>query len=127
MRRARLSSSSLLILLLPLFLQASSIVPARAAQSSKVIHVWTIGSPHRGELPPAVVPPLMRQRAESLGYTIEVETFRASGFAAKFRQAVQEHNEPEVLTFDNYGVISGVTTNNGWSEGIYSNQRVASS
>jgi len=69
-------------------------------------------------LPKAVVPPELRQRAEKLGYTIEVETFRASGFAAKFRQALQDHSEPEILTFDNYGVIRGVQTKKGWVEGV---------
>ena len=128
MRCARICSSSLLILLLTLFLPASSLSPPGAAQtSSKVIRVWTIGSPHTGALPPAVAPPALLRRAESLGYTIEVETLRASGFVDRFRQAVQEHNQPEVLTFDNYGVISGMATPNGWIEGLYSNRLVASS
>jgi len=57
MRCARICSSSLLILLLTLFLPASSLSPPGAAQtSSKVIRVWTIGSPHTGALPPAVAP-----------------------------------------------------------------------
>jgi hypothetical protein len=125
MRCSRIASSSLLISL-TLFLHASSVTPARAAKSSSnVIRVWTVGSPHTGALPPAVVPPDLRQRAESLGYTIEVETFRAIGFTGRFRQALKEHNEPEILAFDNYGVISGVRTANGWFEGIDSDRRMA--
>ena len=92
--------------------------------SGTLIRVWTIGSPHRGDLPPAVVPSDLRRRAEGLGYTIEVETFRAAGFAAKFRQALLEHNEPEILTFDNYGVVRGVQTQTGWIEGVASDPRV---
>src|SRR6185503_14320083 len=91
-----------------LTLHASS--TAHTRRSSNLIRVWTVGSPHTCALPRVVVPPELRQRAESLGYIIEVETFRASGFAAQFRQALQAHNEPEILTFDNYGVISGVQT-----------------
>ena len=134
MRCLRLTSSSLLIfacVLLTLFLHASSIAPVGAAtlpkSSSNVIRVWTVGSPHTGALPQAVVPPELRQRAESLGYIIEVEAFRASGFAAKFRQALQSHDEPEILTFDNYGVIYGMQTRTGWVEGVDSDRRVASS
>lgn len=125
MRCSRIASISLLCLL-TLFVHASSIAPTRAAKSgSNVIRVWTVGSPHTGALPSPVVPPELRQRAESLGYTIEVETFRASGFTARFRQALQEHNEPEILAFDNYGVISGVRTANGWFEGLDSDRRMA--
>lgn len=128
------SSSSLLIfacVLLTLFLHATSTAPVGATtlpkSSSNVIRVWTVGSPHTGALPPAVVPPELRQRAESLGYIIEVEAFRASGFAAKFRQALHSHSEPEILTFDNYGVIIGVQTRTGWVDGVDSDRRVASS
>lgn len=133
MRCARMSSRSLLIfacVLLALYLGVGPTAPVGATSTkanSNVIRVWTVGSPHRGELPPAVVPLELRQGAERLGYTIEVETFRASGFAAKFRDALQNHNEPEILTFDNYGVISGVQTQNGWVEGVDADNRVASS
>ena len=134
MRSVRLASVSLRVLacgLLTLFLYASSMAPVGAAtpskSSSNVIRVWIVGSPHTGVLPPAVVPSELRQRAESLGYTIEVEAFRANGFAAKFREALQYHNEPEILTFDNYGVIIGMRTKTGWVEGIDWDRRVAPS
>ena len=126
-----MSSRSLLIfacVLLTLFLHASSNTPVGHTKSSNnVIRVWTVGSPHTGALPPAIVPLELRQRAESLGYTVEVEAFRASGFTAKFRQALLNHDEPEILTFDNYGVISGVQTQKGWVEGVDSDSRVAAS
>lgn len=95
--------------------------------NSKVIRVWTVGSPHTNCLPPATVPAELQRKAESLGYTIEVETFKAAGFAARFRQALQEHNEPEVLTFDNYGIIWGIRTSQGWFEGLALDPRAASS
>ncbi|HSE38122.1 MAG TPA: hypothetical protein VLG74_12535, partial [Blastocatellia bacterium] len=98
-----LAFSSLLLMI-----HASFMAPVGVATPSQsgnnVIRVWTIGSPHTGALPSPVVPPELRRQAEKLGYTLEVKTFRAQGFAAKFRLALQEHNEPEVLTFDNYGV-----------------------
>ena len=86
--------------------------------SNNVIRIWTVGSPHTGELPSAEVPSDLRKRAENLGYTIEIEAFKASGFADRFRQAVQLHNEPEILTFDNFGIIIGMQTVFGWIDGI---------
>ena len=134
MRSVRIASGFLHLFacgLLTLFLHASSIAPADARtpsrSSSNVIRIWTVGSPHTGVLPPAVVPRELRERAESLGYTIEIEAFRASGFAAKFREALQYHNEPEILTFDNYGVITGLRTGTGFVEGIDWDGRVGPS
>ena len=127
MRCIRIASSYLLACLsLILFLHTGSTVRVSAANpSTNVIRVWTVGSPHTNALPPAVVTPELRQRAESLGYTIQVETFRAGGFTDKFREALQTHNEPEILTFDNYGVISGIQTQKAWVEGLYPGSRVA--
>ncbi len=98
-----------------------------AKPSNDLIRVWIVGSPYTGALPREVVSREFSQRAESLGYKIEVESFRAAGFAARFRQALQDHHEPEILTFDNFGVISGANTPAGWIEGIDSDRQVASS
>jgi hypothetical protein len=109
MRCVRVASNVLHIVacvLLTLVVTVSAATPSKA--SGNLIRVWTVGSPQTGALPPAVVPPELRQRAESLGYTIEVETFRANGFTAKFHEALLYHNEPEILTFSNYSAISGL-------------------
>jgi hypothetical protein len=126
MRFLRPASSSLTFfacVLLTLVLHPDS----SAKSNNNLIHVWIVGSPYSGALPPEVVPREFSQRAESLGYKIEVESFRASGFAARFRQAIQDHHEPEILTFDNFGVISGVNTSTGWIEGVDSDRQGASS
>ena len=127
----RIASSSPHIftcILLTLLINLSLVHAATPSKPShNLIRIWTVGSPHTGELPRAEVPPELRQRAEGLGYTIEIEAFRASGFADKFRQAVQLHNEPEILTFDNFGIIIGIQTAFGWIEGVDMDTRVASS
>src|SRR6185369_16230435 len=66
MRCIRIASTYLLACLsLILFLRAGSIAPISAANpDSNLIRVWTVGSPHTGALPRAVVPPELRQRAE---------------------------------------------------------------
>ena len=131
MKRVLMASRSLRIfacVLLTLFLYPSSITQARPAKPyNSLIRIWIVGSPHSNEMPPAVVPSDLRQRAESLGYTIEIQAFRASGFAAYFRQARQNHYEPEILAFDNYGVLFGIKTAHGWFEGIDADRRVAPS
>jgi hypothetical protein len=137
MKRVLMTSRSRRILaciLLTLFLHAGSFVPCDAARAtttstpnSKLIRIWIVGSPHTNELPPAVIPSELRQRAESIGYTIEIEAFRPSGFAAHFHQALQNHHEPEILTFDNYGVIIGMQTRMGVFQGIDWDRRTASS
>jgi hypothetical protein len=70
---------------------------------------------------------MLQQEAEKLGYTIEVEAFRAAGFATKFSEALEQHIEPEVITFDNFGVLIGITTALGRFDGILANERVPSS
>ena len=128
MRRIRISSRVVFpCLFLALFLHAPAGAATRAKATGDLIRIWIVGSPHTGALPPAVVSPELKQRTERLGYTIEVESFRASGFAAKFRQALQDHTEPEILTFDNFGVIKGIQTHLGWFEGIDADRQVASS
>jgi hypothetical protein len=107
---------------LMLVVQANPIECVGAQDTSKLngklIRVWTVASPYGDDLPQTNVPLELQRQAENLGYRIEVTAFRAAGFAAKFRQALQENNEPEVLTFNNYGVVWGVSSPTGWVEGI---------
>ena len=132
MTTVRLSSRILYLFacgLLVFILHASAIAQAEASPQANrtVIRVWTVGSPHTNALPEAAVPTELQRRAESLGYKIEVETFRPAGFAARFRKALDEHNEPEVLTFDNYGIVLGIRTSQGLFEGLTMDPRVAPS
>ena len=94
--------------------------------NANVIRVWSVGSPYSNDLPAATVPRELQRCAESLGYTIEIKSFRPIGFAEKFRKALLEHNEPEVLAFGYYGVLSGMNTGNGFVEGVASDARTAS-
>ena len=121
------STQAFACVVLALFLFTPIDAATQPESSSNVTRIWIVGSPHTNALPPGVVPPELRKRAESLGYVIEIEAFRASGFAAQFHQALQSHTEPEILTFDNYGVISGMKTVNGWVDGIDWDRRTASS
>jgi hypothetical protein len=54
----------------------------------------------------------------ALGFHVALETFRASGFAARFSEAVTRNAAPDVLVFDNFGIMNGITTGLGHFDGI---------
>jgi hypothetical protein len=64
------------------------------------------------------VPLALRQEWTRRGFQISVEAFPAQGFAATFFDAVSRNAAPDVLVFDNIGVIEGITTPLGKFEGI---------
>ena len=103
------------------------VAQAQGIQAGNVIRVWSVGSPLTGALPQTVVPRVLQLRAEKLGYTIKVLNMRAVEFAPKLHQAVNEHNVPEILTFDNFLVMRGVATDAGRIEGVLFHQKIASS
>jgi hypothetical protein len=86
--------------------------------ANDTIRIWKTGSPHRGDTPAATVPAALQEAASRLGITLVVEAFPARGFAAMFREAVARNAAPDVLSFDNFGVMTGITTPLGTFEGI---------
>lgn len=124
-RASRLAVCYLLVVVFHAALMCAA--QAQRVQSANVIRVWSVGSPLTGALPQTVVPPVLQRQAEKLGYTIEVLNMRAVEFSPKLRQAVHEHNEPEILTFDNFLVLKGTVTAAGRIEGVVFHQEIASS
>lgn len=82
------------------------------------IRVWKVGSPHQGDTPDTAVPLAIGQDATRRGVRMSVEAFPAKGFAATFFDAVMRRSAPDVLVFDNFGVMNGITTRLGRFEGI---------
>jgi len=82
------------------------------------VRIWKIGSPHRGDTPTPTIPVSLEEAARRPGASISVETFPAKGFATAFREAVIRNDAPDVLSFDNFGVMVGITTPLGTFEGI---------
>jgi hypothetical protein len=60
----------------------------------------------------------LREESTRLGYRLSVETFPAQGFATTFFEAVARNDAPDVLVFNNFGVMDGITTGLGRFEGI---------
>src|SRR4051812_164636 len=88
------------------------------ARTTDTIQIWRIGSPHRGETPRASVPLHLQEASRALGFRISVKAFPAAGFATTFLDAVRRNAAPDILSFDNMGVIEGITTRLGRFEGI---------
>jgi hypothetical protein len=89
-----------------------------SATTDDTIRVWRVGSPHKGDTPRSTVPLSFLQESTKLGFRITVEAFPATGFAATFFDAVARNAAPDLLVFDNFGVMNGITTNLGHFEGI---------
>lgn len=88
----------------------------RAADDT--IRIWKVGSPHRGDIPKATIPSTLLQESVRRGWRIAIETFPAKGFAATFFDAVTRNAAPDLIVFDNFGVMDGITTALGTFEGI---------
>jgi hypothetical protein len=99
-------------------------IASPSATTGDTIRVWKVGSPHRGETPDAAVPSQLERRATRLGFRITVEAFPARGFAATFFDAVSRGTAPDVLAFDNFGVMDGMTTALGTFEGVGTDPRL---
>jgi hypothetical protein len=82
------------------------------------VRIWKIGSPYRGNTPDTVVPFALNEESIRRGQGISIEAFPAKGFAATFREAVTRNEPPDILVFDNFGVMEGITTDLGTFEGI---------
>ena len=71
------------------------------------LRVWKIGSPYDGDIPPATIPSVLREDLRNRNIDVELQTFPAKGFAQLFAEAVQRNAAPDILAFDNFGVIDG--------------------
>jgi hypothetical protein len=85
---------------------------------TNVIRIWSVGSPFSGALPRTTIPPDLQAQARALGYELVVENLLAAGFPERLHQAVANHTEPEVITYDNLGILIGVNTPTGRYQGV---------
>ena len=88
------------------------------AQTATTIRTWKVGSPHTGDTPHTELPPALAREAGSRGWRLSIEAFPAQGFAGRFFAAVRDGSAPDLLVFDNFGIINGITTDLGSFIGI---------
>ena len=96
------------------------LVAGRAAQLvwNDTIVIWKVGSPWQGDVPASTLPAGFRDAARRVGFDVAVQAFPARDFAATFEDAVARNAAPDVIVFDNFGVMDGITTPRGRFEGI---------
>ena len=97
---------------------ATGSIVAGAGAAGDAIRIWKVGSPHRGEIPPTTLPPALAREATRRGFRLSIEAFPATGFATTFFDAVARGAAPDLLVFDNFGVMQGITTALGHFDGI---------
>jgi len=114
---------ALFISLLACALGAYSQQSMPAAGEGQIV-VWRVGSPYIGSTPDTTTPLDLRQQAEKLGSPIRIESFPAKGFAQVFFDAFEAHKEPDVIAFDNMGILEGASTPLGGFTGIGSSSTV---
>ena len=88
------------------------------AQTATTIRIWKVGSPHTGDIPATELPPALARDAASRGWRLSIEVFPAQGFAGRFFAALRDGTAPDVLVFDNFGIMDGITTDLGTFIGI---------
>ena len=97
---------------------ALSLVTVSCTSATSEIRAWKVGSPHRGDTPPQVIPNALSENAAAQGVGFALQTFPAEGFASRFAEAVKQHSSPDVIVIDNMGIVSGITTTLGQFSGI---------
>ena len=88
------------------------------AQTGTTIRIWKVGSPHTGDTPHTELPPALAREAGSRGWRLSIEAFPAQAFAGRFFAAVRDGSAPDLLVFDNFGIMDGITTELGTFVGI---------
>ena len=105
-----------------------SFPPVRTLKPGTPIAVWSVASPHPGVVDPkAVVPPGLEHRATALGYAIELSIVPAKEFAQRLFATMGTDKQPDILSMDNYGHLTGITTGLGKFMGIQENTQVRQS
>jgi hypothetical protein len=102
----------------------SSPNPAALQVGTRLITVWKVGDPYTGVTPDTVVPPSLELAAERLGYGLRVQAFPIRGFASLFFRAFEDQQAPDILVFNNYGVLQGTSTPIGSFTGIGSDPKI---
>jgi len=115
------------VALMVLFVVTPGIIAQSSASSqhrpapqggAKVITVWKVGDPYTGTTPDTAVPPSLELAAEKLGYGLRAEAFPIQGFASLFFRAFENDQPPDILVFNNSGVLEGISTPIGSFSGI---------
>ena len=97
---------------------AALLVVTPQAQTGTTIRIWKVGSPHTGDTPDTEMPSALAREAGSRGWRLSIDAFPAEAFADRFFAAGWNGSAPDILMFDNFGIMDGFVTKLGTSPGI---------
>jgi hypothetical protein len=80
---------------------------------------WQVGSPYTGETPALSIPAELRDAAKAAGFSIRMAVFPAKDFTEVFKGAMGKNLAPDILMFDNFGILEGAQTSLGTFTGLY--------
>jgi hypothetical protein len=100
--------------------QPSASPQSRSPVASNVITIWKVGSPYDGSTPDASVEPQLASLAQKFGHKLAVRSLLAMDFFDRFKDAVARHEEPDIFTIDNWGLMTGTNTPLGQFVGLLS-------
>ena len=93
--------------------------PDDAPTGNNEIVIWRAEAPSARSLRmPAVIPPRLIAAAETIGYTIRLQSFPAQQFAQSLFSAAETHQEPDVIFLSNHMLLTGGKTAEGDLTGI---------
>jgi hypothetical protein len=101
-----------------------SLAATQALQRTDQLRVWRIGSPYGGDTPGTAVPSRVARELETSGVRLDIESLPAMELAQRIEQAIAANSLPDVLVIDNYGLITGTTTQLGTFAGLSDHPRL---
>lgn len=104
--------------LFAVILAATALALHSRAQDDNAITIWKVGSPYTGDIPDARLPAALAGEAATRGWTLQIKSFPAQGFAERFAAAIRAQSTPDVVVFDNFGIMNGARTPLGTFSGI---------
>ena len=78
---------------------------ATLSEPKETIVLWRVGSPHRDDTPPELVPGYLEALAKKQGHAVTVRSFEAKNFHKVFWAAAEKNAEPDILHIDNGGIL----------------------
>ena len=89
------------------------------ASAGHDVVIWRVGSPHRPSIVPSnEIPQSLRNIAAGRDTELTIDVFPAAGFQATYRESQARGSVPDLLVFDNMGILTGFPPQYGGYQGI---------
>ncbi len=108
-------------LFLALLLASCAGLPSSSGSTPRIrLQLWQVGSPYKGDTQSTVPPQALVDACRKLGLSLSMRAFPAKGFYDVLSSAFAEGKQPDILFFDNMGILKGAKTSAGAFTGLES-------